>query len=151
MLCFTIVEQGRLYSTAVSSQARCVLFLFTAVGCALGAMLRFLIMSRISVGSKQGFPLGLFLVNVVGSFCLGIFMALAQELPDSIWAGPWMQAFLTIGFCGGLTTFSTFSLETLKLVSSRSTKLLAIQILGSVGCCLLAVWIGYMLIGKGAL
>jgi CrcB protein len=86
---------------------------YIAAGSALGGAGRYLVTGLVQRLAGTAFPYGTLLVNVTGSFLLGLFLYHAIESPG---LSPEMRAFLTVGFCGGYTTFSTFSLETLALL-----------------------------------
>lgn len=87
--------------------------LYVAIGSAFGGVLRFLVSGSIQRGTPGSFPLGTLLVNVSGSFLLGFIARYALETPDF---SPQTRVFLTAGLCGGFTTFSTFSQETVELL-----------------------------------
>ncbi len=80
-------------------------YLWIALGSALGGCARYAMGTAVSQWLGPGFPYGTLGVNVLGCFLIGVFAATLEALP-------WRQ-FLIIGFCGGFTTFSSFSLETL--------------------------------------
>ncbi len=88
-------------------------YVLVAIGAAIGGVLRYAI-SQIT-SPNGGFPWTTLGINVVGSFLLGIVIALAsrQMMTEE------MRVLLAIGFCGGFTTFSTFSAETLALAKAR--------------------------------
>lgn len=100
-----------------------------ALGGAAGSVLRYLMVSAI------GAPLGTAAVNVIGSFAIGVLFVLLG--PREGW-----QVFLMTGLLGGFTTFSAFSLDTLKLVQSGQTLQAAAYVLGSVALSLSAVALG---------
>lgn len=110
----------------------------------MGAIARYLISGWVMGSGRFVFPLGTFVINVTGSFILGLFFALAIERfgIDGFW-----RPFFAIGFLGAYTTFSTFSLETMNLVESGSLLLAAANILASVLFSLVGVYIG-ILIGR---
>ncbi|HXV92668.1 MAG TPA: fluoride efflux transporter CrcB [Pseudonocardia sp.] len=87
--------------------------LLVALGAAVGAPLRYLVDRAVQSRHDTGFPWGTLTVNVVGSFVLGVVTAAATRL------GPGVTAAVGIGFCGALTTYSTFGYETLRLVQER--------------------------------
>lgn len=120
-----------------------MLYLYVALGCALGGVCRFLGMSLVSRYAGDAFPWGTLIVNLVGSFLLGAI--LGSGLLANGAEGAQLQAFAGIGFCGGLTTFSTFSLQNLSLLSRNARGKLAANILCSVVGCLLAAAGGYAL------
>lgn len=89
------------------------LVLFVALGGAAGSAARHALGSAIQLRSGGEFPLGTLMVNVTGSLLLGFLFRYALETPA---ISTEMRALLTAGFCGGYTTFSTFSYETVKLL-----------------------------------
>src|SRR5206468_2025443 len=88
------------------------MFLWIAVGGALGTVFRYLIGGPITALVAGRFPLGTLVINVLGSFAIGLF---SRSFLHSQ-ATPELRAALTVGLCGGFTTFSTFSLETFGLL-----------------------------------
>ena len=100
-------------------------------------MLRFLISRGLS--GLVIFPYGTLTVNVLGSFLLGLF--LGGGLRD-YWGSPGLALFLTVGFCGGFTTFSTFSAETLELLRSGEMLQLSLYVLLSLVMGVLAIYGG---------
>lgn len=84
-----------------------------AAGGALGSACRYLVGAFIQGRSAPGFPVATLAINVVGSFLLGLIL---QGALEGTTMSPGMRLFLATGFCGGFTTFSTFSVETLRLV-----------------------------------
>ncbi len=90
------------------------------------------------------FPWGTLLINVVGSFVIGLVDALTAT--DGRFYVPMeIRAFVMVGICGGFTTFSSFSLQTLELISSAEIVPAAGYIVGSVALCLVFVWIGVVI------
>jgi CrcB protein len=88
---------------------------YVALGSALGGMSRYLVGGLVQRLSETSFPTGTLFVNFSGSFLLGLFLRYALDTPSF---SPEVRALLTIGFCGGYTTFSTFSYETIALLDS---------------------------------
>jgi CrcB protein len=86
---------------------------YIAAGSALGGVSRYLVGGMVQRALATTLPAGTLVVNVTGSFLLGLFIHYALETPTLT---PELRAFLTIGFCGGYTTFSTFSYETFALL-----------------------------------
>jgi len=86
---------------------------YIAAGSALGGVSRYLLGGLVQRAGDTGFPLGTLVINITGSFLLGLFLRYAVDTPTLT---PEWRAFLTVGFCGGYTTFSTFSYETLALM-----------------------------------
>ena len=117
--------------------------LLIGLGGALGSLGRFFISGWVAARFGQNFPWGTLLVNISGSFLIGIFAAMsAPENPFFIPAR--LRNFLMIGICGGYTTFSSFSLQTLTLAQEGEWLRAAFNIFLSITCCLVAVWLGYV-------
>lgn len=111
-------------------------YLWIALGSALGGVARYACSTLVAQAVGGGFPWGTLVVNVVGSFVIGLFATAPAGLsPDA-------RLFITVGLCGGYTTFSSFSLQTLDLLRSGQTAAALGNIAGSVALCLLAVWAG---------
>lgn len=91
----------------------------------------------------EAFPWGTLTVNALGSFLLGLVLGAGVTPVDSWLSFQGTHAFLAIGFCGGLTTFSTFSLQTLNLVSKQQWGRVAANTFGSLGLCVLCAIAGY--------
>ncbi|MDP4278606.1 MAG: fluoride efflux transporter CrcB [Bacteroidota bacterium] len=105
------------------------------VGGGLGSVFRTLVGKLFSFA---GFPLGTFIVNIVGSLLIGFIYALFSRQV----IGSDYRLFFAVGFCGGFTTFSTFSNESLHYLRSGQSGLFFGYALASVTICLLAVWLG---------
>lgn len=112
--------------------------LWIALGGALGSVLRALAGHALS-GTR--FPWGTLVVNVAGSLLIGWLMARLGSLEPQPAAR--MQSLLVVGFCGGFTTFSTFSWQTLEQLLRGQWLGAALNVLLSVTGCLVAVWLGY--------
>ena len=110
-----------------------------AVGGALGSVARYLLGAFIQDRVSIAFPLGTFVINVVGSFLLGLFVQLGL---DTSAISPEVRFFLTTGFCGGFTTFSTFSYETMKLVEDAEYGTAGLYVASSVVISLIACALG---------
>lgn len=119
------------------------LYLVIALGGALGSISRFAVNGIVSSRVGETFPWGTFAVNVIGSFVIGFFATLTG--PDGrIFASSNTRQFFMTGFCGGFTTFSSFSLQTLSLVQDDEWLQAGGNVLGSVVTCMVAVWLGYL-------
>jgi len=121
-------------------------YLAVGIGSALGGMGRFWLAGIISQRWGDSFPWGTIFVNISGSFVIGLLAALAStegRLPSKL--SPFAVQFFMIGICGGYTTFSSFSLQTLKLIQTGSISQASVNIALSVIACLAAVWAGYLL------
>jgi|ERR1035437_55109 CrcB protein len=119
-------------------------YFWVAIGGALGSVSRFWLNGLISARFGETFPWGTMLINVTGSFAIGFFATLTGT--DGRWlVGPAFRTFFTIGVCGGYTTFSSFSLQTLNLAEEGEWLYAGLNILSSVALCLAAVWLGHLL------
>ena len=114
--------------------------LFVGVGSGLGGMCRYLV-SQLLVTTQNGFPWGTFTVNIVGSLLIGLLWGLSSRLPS---LSPVLTLLFMVGFCGGFTTFSTFSREGLTLLQMQNYTLFLLYTLGSVVLGILAVMMGYI-------
>jgi CrcB protein len=112
---------------------------YIAVGSAIGGVSRYLVggLSQRLVGGT--FPSGTLLINITGSFLLGFVLRYGVETPTLT---PELRAFLTVGFCGGYTTFSTFSYETIALAEDGQWTRAALYVALSVGLSLVATFLG---------
>ncbi|HZP59345.1 MAG TPA: fluoride efflux transporter CrcB [Opitutaceae bacterium] len=120
------------------------LYFLVAFGGALGSVLRFWLNGIVSAHWGETFPWGTLLINLTGSFLIGFFGTLTG--PDGRWfVGSGGRTFFMIGICGGYTTFSSFSLQTLNLARDGEWMRAGGYIAGSVVLCLLAVWLGHLL------
>lgn len=119
-------------------------YLAVALGSALGGVGRFWLSGVMAQRVGETFPWGTLVVNVSGSFVIGLFAALTG--PDGRWiVGQRFSFFFTAGLCGGYTTFSSFSLQTLKLAQEGQLLYAFGNVAASVVACLLAVWLGHLL------
>lgn len=121
-------------------------YLAVGAGGAVGAMCRYAI-SLLPVLQRGPFPLATFLTNLVGAVFIGLVVGASQR-----WAqlSPALLLFLRVGVCGGFTTFSTFSLESLVLLEDGRPGLFGLYVVLSVALCLLGVWLGKALVGQAA-
>jgi fluoride exporter len=121
-------------------------YLWVAIGGALGSVARFWVSGLISEKFGTTFPWGTLTINVMGSFLIGIIGALA--IPEGRMDSQSRQfatQFLMIGICGGYTTFSSFSLQTLNLLRDREWLYAGGNVILSVVLCMIAVWLGWLL------
>jgi CrcB protein len=116
-----------------------MLYLIVFIGAGIGGALR----HGVNIGAARlfgfGFPFGTFIVNVAGSFAMGLlagFFAYRAGVPQHV------RLFLTTGILGGFTTFSTFSLDTALLIERHSLGLAAGYVIGSVAAGLAALFFG---------
>ena len=109
---------------------------YVGIGGCIGAVLRYLISSKIGEGQ---IPIGTLFVNVLGGFLIGMIMEICISTE---FVSPNMRLFLTTGVLGGLTTFSTFSYETVQLFSNGDLKHGIFNILLNLSLCLIGVLLG---------
>lgn len=117
-------------------------YIVISIGAAIGGVMRFGLASFVQKRVESFFPYGTLLVNVIGSFALGIIM---YYLDDRELLSPQVRLFLTVGLCGGFTTFSTFSYETLNLIRNSQFLLASANVLGNVFICLIAIYAAYII------
>lgn len=126
--------------TNITHSKTAILYTCVAVGAVLGGLARWL--ASLLILPISGFPLATLFVNVTGSFIIGFYSTLTG--PDGRWfASAEQRQLVMTGFCGGYTTFSSFSLETVRLLRSGLTEAALLNIGVSVVTWLLAVWLGY--------
>ncbi len=119
-------------------------YIWITIGSALGGVARYWCSGVMARLIGETFPWGTFTVNVVGSFIIGFFATLTG--PDGrVYASTVARQFVMVGFCGGYTTFSSFSLQTLTLMNDGEWFRAGANIGLSVVCCMLAVWAGHLL------
>lgn len=114
------------------------------LGGGLGAVCRYLVTTQVGARFGTVFPFGTLTVNTVGSFLMGLIMGallLLTERYGFVAAGP-AKLLLTVGFLGGFTTFSSFSLETVTLIEGGSLFYAAMNIAANLGLCFLATFLG---------
>jgi CrcB protein len=120
------------------------IYLAVGLGAALGGVARFGVGGLAARFLGETFPWGTFLVNVLGSTFLGFFAAMTA-VEGRLFIPASARAFVAVGLCGGFTTFSTFSLETMSLVRDGELWKASANIAGTLVAWLLGVWCGYML------
>jgi CrcB protein len=109
------------------------------LGGGLGSMVRFSLGKWISSLHNHHFPLGTLLVNIIACFVLGLFVGLADH--KQIFS-PAARLFWTVGFCGGFSTFSTFSQETFYLIHGGFNLSMIVYVVFSLLFCVAAVYFG---------
>ncbi|HEV2675537.1 MAG TPA: fluoride efflux transporter CrcB [Aliidongia sp.] len=119
-------------------------YAWVALGGALGSMARFWMANAVAAVTGAAFPWGTLGINIIGSFVIGLFFALTGpggrfDVPSDA------RIFVMVGICGGFTTFSSFSLQTLLMLQDGQIVRAGAYILGSVVLCLLFVWLGTLL------
>ena len=119
-------------------------YVCVAVGGALGSLGRFWLFNWAVGRYGTHFPWGTLVINVTGSFLIGLFAAL-NEPEGHFENSATFKQFFMIGICGGYTTFSSFSLETLRQLQSGNWLQAGSYIMASVFLCLVAVGLGYVL------
>ena len=120
-----------------------LLYLLIALGGALGSVVRFWLSSVIGHVFSATFPWGTLIVNVSGSFLIGFFATLTGP-EGRVFAGGNTRQFFMTGLCGGYTTFSSFSLQTLSLARDGEWLQAGANSVGSLVLCLVAVWLGHL-------
>ena len=114
-------------------------YLAIAAGGALGALSRFWLGAMVERFNQSHFPVGTFAVNLLGSLCIGILYILFVE---KAMVNDNLRPFMVIGFLGAMTTFSTFSLDTVLLIQNGRPMTALAYTLSSVIICHLACWAG---------
>lgn len=112
--------------------------LFVALGGAVGSVARYLVSKMVNESFSSSFPLATMLVNIAGCVLIGAFLSISERFS----LGESCRLFLTVGLCGGFTTFSTFMNENLLLLRAGSIGLLALYAGCSVALGLLGVFAG---------
>lgn len=119
------------------------LLLLAGIGGFIGTCCRFLVNRLYLVIWKTSFPLATFTINILGCFLIGLLIGFLGK--NGIINPKW-NALLVVGFCGGFTTFSTFSLETFNLASNGEILSSFLYVIASVVAGFLAVWFGLTLV-----
>ena len=121
-------------------------YLWIALGGALGSVSRFWLGGLVAEHFGETFPWGTMCINVAGSFVIGVIGALASpEGRMDSQTRAFATQFLMVGVCGGFTTFSSFSLQTLNLIREREWLYAGGNVILSVVLCMVAVWLGWLL------
>jgi CrcB protein len=121
-----------------------VTYLWIALGGALGTVARYWMTNAVAALTGPLFPWGTILINIIGSFIIGLVAHMTT--PVGRIPIPFdMRAFILVGICGGYTTFSAFSLQTLELARTGHWFQAGGNIVLSVVLCLIATWAGYAL------
>lgn len=120
-----------------------MIILAVLAGGVIGAPARYLVDRAIQARRDTVFPWGTFAVNLAGSLVLGFLLGAQRHLslPSAVFA------LLGTGLCGGLTTFSTFSYETLRLLEDGAVSAAGLNVIGSLTAAVLLAWLGYLLAG----
>lgn len=119
-------------------------YLLVALGGAIGSVARYGASGLVARWFGETFPWGTLIVNILGSFAIGFFATITGT--EGRWlVPPAGRTFFMVGICGGFTTFSSFSLQTLQLARDSEWLYAGLNILGSVALCLIFVWLGHLL------
>jgi fluoride exporter len=117
-------------------------YLTVFVGAGIGGVFRYMLSAFVQKQFPPYFPFGTLAVNLIGSIILG-FMIFGLDEKELI--SPTLKLFIGIGFCGGFTTFSTFSLETYSLIRNAEFLIAGINILANVILTILGIYIAYLI------
>lgn len=117
-------------------------YLIVSFGAGIGGALRYWVSDFVYKYLPAFFPFGTLAVNIIGSFILGIIIF---YFDDREIISQNLKLFLTIGFCGGFTTFSTFSLETINLFRESEYLLASVNIIASIFLCLSGIYMAYII------
>jgi CrcB protein len=120
------------------------IYFWIAVGSAIGGVARYWCSGVAARLIGETFPWGTLIVNVVGSFIIG-FVATLTAPEGRIFIGSTARLGIMAGFCGGYTTFSSFSIQTLNLMNDGEWVYAGANVVLSVVLCLVAVWLGHVL------
>ena len=132
-------------STTTDRQNTAILYAYVASGSIVGGLARYFVSIALQTGTE--FPWATLFINATGSFIIGFYAALSG--PDGrLFATARQRQFVMTGFCGGYTTFSTFSLETFKLLHAGMKETAFMYIAASIVAWLLSVWLGHTLASR---
>ena len=118
-------------------------YLWIMLGGGLGSVARFWASGFVASRYGAAFPFGTLIVNITGCFIIGLFSGLTNT-EGRLMVSPGFRQFFMIGICGGYTTFSSFSLQTLDLARAGELLWAGFNVVGSVVGCLAAVWLGHV-------
>lgn len=118
--------------------------LYVAFGGAIGTLARFWIAQLFTDLLGPDFPWGTVFINITGCFVIGAFGFLTGP-DDRFPVSHTIRQMVIVGFCGGYTTFSSFSLQTLNMLQKGAWGQALFHIMLSVVMCMLAVWAGYLM------
>ena len=117
--------------------------ILVGVGGFLGSVFRYLVTILLARQFTTSFPLGTLTVNIVGCFLIGVLFALSEK--GNLLTPEW-RIFLTTGFCGGFTTFSTFSYESIRLLQDGEILYLSLNVIVSVVIGFASTYLGMLFI-----
>ena len=127
-------------TTKAGASETAILYAYVIAGSVIGGLGRYA--ASVFIPPVSAFPLATLFVNIVGSFIIGFYGTLSG--PDGrLFASARQRQFVMTGCCGGFTTFSSFSLETVRLLQAGMTHTALLNISISVVTWLLSVWLGY--------
>ncbi|MDI9319959.1 MAG: fluoride efflux transporter CrcB [Phycisphaerales bacterium] len=115
--------------------------LLIGFGGALGSIARYAISLLTKKYWKMSFPLGTFMTNMIGCFLIGLLIAYLQKNSNDA-----LKLLFITGFCGGFTTFSSFSGENIELIQNNQIGISLLYIMGSIAIGLVATWLGILFI-----
>lgn len=118
-------------------------YLCIACGGAIGACMRYYLNSESIKLLGKGFPFGILAVNVLGSFALGLIYAYLEQQEN---VSEYFKLFVGVGLLGALTTFSTFSYETVVLFNQSEYLKALLNVFLNVSLCLLGVWLAFLFV-----
>jgi fluoride exporter len=118
-------------------------YLLVAAGGAIGSVGRAWVGILAARVFGMGFPWGTMIINVVGSAAIGVFAATALSPSRTVFS-PELRIFLMVGFCGGFTTFSSFSLQTFELLRDGRPGAALANVVASVALCIAATAAAYL-------
>jgi fluoride exporter len=121
-------------------------YILIALGSAIGGVGRYWLSGVVDNRIGHSFPWGTLSVNVTGSLAIG-FLASVTAPEGRFFVSPYARNFLMLGICGGYTTFSSFSLQTLNLIRDKEWLYAGCNAVFSLVLCLMSVWLGSMLAG----
>lgn len=119
-----------------------MVYLWVAIGGALGTMARFWLANAMALAVGSEFPWGTLLINILGSFVISFFGMLTGSVPRFAVSND-VRVFVTVGLCGGFTTFSSFSLQTVEMVRTGQAGRAGAYVAASVLLCLAACAFGF--------
>ena len=120
-------------------------YMMVLLGGAIGSLTRYVVGMAVMTRLATRFPFGTMIINITGSFLIGVLMTLFTERSQPL--ANW-RLVLVVGFLGGYTTFSSFEWETLALVKDGGQLLAFLNVTGSVILGYAAVWLGSTLVGR---
>jgi len=116
--------------------------LLVGTGGFIGSVMRYLLQVFVEKGMSSTFPLGTFIANIAGSFIIGIVFALAEK---QIMSAEW-RLFMSVGICGGFTTFSAFAFNNFNMIKEHTWNQLMLNVGGNLILGVFAVYLGIILV-----